>query len=227
MHADDLTGLGPFFAADAHARADAPADPWSPLGDLLTASVMTERVENVRAALAPGSPGGRVDIRVAASVAHLGIVARIVAPMIAAAAISGVRLDDSPLSASLSDLWWQNRLGGPFPLSVTFRERGGPLLWADTAVAELTDAFAGSFSMSRQVLGGNIASAANSAARLVGEARSEFADSARAAADEILAQPDVEDGILRAGPGFRRRSCCLIYRVSGDRTAICGDCVLG
>mgnify|MGYP002653128777 CR=1 FL=1 len=49
---------------------------------------------------------------------------------------------------------------------------------------------------------------------------------ARRHADLFLAHPYVEGGHLRAGPNFRRRSCCLIYQVSGDRTAVCGDCVL-
>ena len=36
----------------------------------------------------------------------------------------------------------------------------------------------------------------------------------------------VTGGVLRAGPGFRRRSCCLIYRVFGRPQGLCGDCVL-
>jgi ferric iron reductase protein FhuF len=27
--------------------------------------------------------------------------------------------------------------------------------------------------------------------------------------------------------GFRRRNCCLIYRLSPEQPAYCGDCVLG
>lgn len=27
-------------------------------------------------------------------------------------------------------------------------------------------------------------------------------------------------------PGFRRRSCCLIYRAAPAATAVCGDCIL-
>jgi ferric iron reductase protein FhuF len=46
-------------------------------------------------------------------------------------------------------------------------------------------------------------------------------------ADSILADSRVDDGGLCAGPDFRRRSCCLIYRLNNDRAAVCGDCVLG
>ena len=34
-------------------------------------------------------------------------------------------------------------------------------------------------------------------------------------------------GNLSSAPGFRRRSCCLIYQATGARVAVCGDCVLG
>jgi ferric iron reductase protein FhuF len=46
------------------------------------------------------------------------------------------------------------------------------------------------------------------------------------AADAILADPRVDGGELRSGEDFRRKSCCLLYRLTGDRVAVCGDCVL-
>ncbi|HZE16291.1 MAG TPA: (2Fe-2S)-binding protein, partial [Mycobacterium sp.] len=36
----------------------------------------------------------------------------------------------------------------------------------------------------------------------------------------------IDGGALRVGPLFRRRSCCLIYRIANTRTATCGDCIL-
>jgi hypothetical protein len=47
-----------------------------------------------------------IEIRVAASVAHLGLIARLLAP-----AIEAVTLGHSPVSLSLDDLW-QNQLVG-------------------------------------------------------------------------------------------------------------------
>jgi hypothetical protein len=43
----------------------------------------------------------------------------------------------------------------------------------------------------------------------------------------VLADHRVDGGNLHSGPGFRRRSCCLIYQAAGARVAVCGDCVLG
>ncbi|HVQ99158.1 MAG TPA: (2Fe-2S)-binding protein, partial [Mycobacterium sp.] len=111
------------------------------------------------------------------------------------------------------------------PLSVT-SSSPGPLL-PGSAVEAITDAVADRFSVSDRVLWGNVGSAANSAARLIGVARPELADSAMVLADSVLADSRVDGGVLRAGPDFRRHSCCLIYRLDNNRKAVCGDCVLG
>lgn len=216
----DLADLGPFFAVDVHHRSADPPPLWRPLSELLTDEVMRSRVMRVRAALAAGAPSGDVEERVAASVTHLGLVARIVAPWIGSRS-----LGDKPISRRVDDLWWQDQLGGPFPLSVTAGATDGG--WRESAPAILTEAFARTFGVSDRVLWGNVASATNSAARMIRAARPELSSAAHGAADEILSHHEVESGELRAGASFRRRSCCLIYRVSGDVTAVCGDCVLG
>ncbi len=191
------------------------------MADLLTdAHILEARVERVRAALGAGTDAP-VEQRVAASVTHLGMVARIIAPMIAVAA-----LDEPPISVAAEDLWWQDELGGPYPLSVTAAATDVRPNLAGGIVGELTDAVGNGFGVSGRTLWGNVASATNSAARLIATTRPEVAVRALAAADGVLAEPRVEDGRLRAGPRFRRRSCCLIYRVTGDRGAVCGDCVL-
>lgn len=179
------------------------------------------RVQAVRKALADriDRQAADVAVRVAASVAHLGLVARVLSPVIGALA-----LGRPPISVALENLWWQDHLGGPVPLSVTF---GADEPLPGSAVEALTEAMAARFPVSTRVLWGNIGSAANSAARLVAAARPEQADSARAAADSVLTDARVDDGVLRTGPYFRRRSCCLFYRLTNDRRAVCGDCVLG
>ncbi|MBV9514844.1 MAG: (2Fe-2S)-binding protein [Mycobacteriaceae bacterium] len=183
---------------------------------------LTGRIEAVRTALAQQARRrpDDIEIRVAASVAHLGLIARLLAP-----AIGAVTLGHTPASLSVEALWWQNQLGGPYPLSVTVGS-------ADTvpgpgpAVEAITAAIAERYAVSDHVLWGNVGSAANSAARLVSTARPDLSVSAHRAADAILADPRVDAGALRAGPHFRRRSCCLIYRIADDRTQTCGDCVL-
>lgn len=173
--------------------------------------VLTARVQKVRSAL---MGNGEPELRVVASVAHLGLVARLIAPMIGSAALG------EPVSWSLADLAWQDQLGGPYPLSVSAAPTGGP-----PAVEVLTAAFE-RFGVGRKVLWGNVGSAANSAAQQISRARPDLTAAAQAAADVVLADPRVDGGALRSGPTFRRNSCCLIYRLAGDRAACCGDCVL-
>ena len=207
---DPLAEFGPFFVIVR--QQDSPTPPWRPMAELVDdPDALAARVQKVRSAL---MGNGEPEIRVAASVAHLGLVARLIAPMIGTAALG------EPVSWSLADLAWQDQLGGPYPLSVSARPAGG----AD-AVEVLTNAF-GRFGVSPKVLWGNVGSAANSAAQQISRARPDLTEPARGAADAVLADPRVDGGVLRSGPAFRRSSCCLIYQLAGDRAACCGDCVL-
>ena len=215
-----LAALGPFFAVDVHEPMTPVMVPWLAFTELL--GDLDSRVQPVRSALALGGnrPEDDVELRVAASVAHLGVVARLLAP-----AIGAVALGERGLSLDAADLRWQNQLGGPFPLSTVIRTGRSSLLRGD-AVEALTLGFAGTYSLSDQVLWGNVGSAANGAAGLIAAARPDLAPRARMAADAILADPRVDGGGLRSGEDFRRKSCCLLYRLTGDRIAVCGDCVL-
>jgi hypothetical protein len=180
------------------------------------------RVQAVRQALARSAqrPVSEIEPRPAASIAHLGLVARLVAPVVGAGALGGPMF-----SLRASELYWQDELGGPFPLSVAFTGEG-PLPLQGCAIEALTEVFADAYSLSRRVVWGNVASAANSAAQLIAAARPELTSAARACADRLLSDPRLEDGQLHAGDAFRRRSCCLMYRIAGGRAAVCGDCVL-
>jgi hypothetical protein len=220
---DELAALGPFFAVDIHDHAATPPVPWQRMSELINQpDRLDHRVRAVRAALAHGArrPVTDVELRVAASVTQLGLVARLLAPAIAAATAGFGRI-----RLNADDLWWQDRLGGPFPLSVTFGASDGDPI-AGSAVEAITAAVASRYSVADRVLWGNIASAVNSAAQLIARARSDLAQRAQSTADTILADPRVEAGQLRSGPRFRRRSCCLIYRVANTKAAVCGDCVL-
>lgn len=219
----DLTALGPFFAVETHACGAPVAPPWQPMTMLIAdTDVLAARVEGVRTALAhsAGRQPEQVDIRAAASVAHLGLVARLLAPM-----IGTITLGHPTLSWSLDDLRWQNTLGGPYPLSVT-PQPAPRIPGPGPAVEAITAAMAERYRVSRHVLWGNIGSAANSAARLICTAQPGLTTAAHDAADALLADPRIDGGALRVGPLFRRRSCCLIYRIANDRGAACGDCIL-
>jgi FhuF 2Fe-2S C-terminal domain len=218
----DLASLGPFFAVETHVRGESMPPPWQPMTTLVEGAALAARIDAVRTALAhrAGGQPADVEIRVAASVTHLGLIARILS-----VAIGAIALGHTPFSLSLDDVWWQNELGGPYPLSVaptptTEVPGAGP------AVEAITTAIAERYAVSHQVLWGNIGSAANSAAQLISTARADLKSTAHAAADAVLTDPRVDGGTVRPGPSFRRRSCCLIYRIANDRTATCGDCIL-
>lgn len=197
-----LEEFGPFFAISLHAAP--PPTPWRPLSELGPKSA--DRVAEVQVSLG-------TDLRVAASIAQLGLVARLVAPVLAAAARHGVLLD-------LTGGYWQPPLTSTFALSLP---DGRASVAADALaacvqagpVAELTAAIGRLATVPPRVLAGNIASAVNGAALQLGPA-------AYPAAAALLAGIPSEDAY--PGPGFRRRSCCLRYRV--PRAGLCGDCVL-
>lgn len=220
----DLTALGPFFVVDIHLPGQSAPPPWQSMTSLIEDSAALEaRVQAVRAALAHRvrTRPEHIAIRVAASVAQLGLIARLLAPAIAAST-----LGHTPISLSADDLWWQDHLGGPYPLSVA----PGPATSTPVlglAVEAITETIAERYRVSENVLWGNIGSAANSAAQLISTIRPELTMTARAAADSVLQDARIDHGVLRTGPNFRRRSCCLIYRIAGDRATICGDCILG
>ncbi len=217
----EVTSWGPFFAADEHPADAVPTPPWRPFRELVDEPrLLAERVDAIQAYLATG--GGRPARRVAASVTHLGLVARLVSPVLGVAALSG----EFP-ALELGEVWWQPELGGTFPLSVHSRFGGSPDELVNGPLWTLTRAFA----VSEKVLSGNVASAINGARSMIADARPELATRATALAEELLATPLLRETSLRETRpqgGFRRRSCCLIYLAAPtpNRDAVCGDCVL-
>jgi hypothetical protein len=231
---DELAALGPYFAVGSHSPLAPPDRPWQPLRLLVGSSAaLRGRAVEVRAALAAGSgrPVDEIELRTAASIAQLGLVARLVAPAMGAALLDGRLL-------GMADAWWQPVLGGPVPLSLPQAALAGvpydgPVAGAmgreliEGPVRALVERSA-ALSVSPQVLWGNVASAVNGAATMVTTARPDLAPAAFALAAGLLDEPALL-GTSRSDQGhnFRRLSCCLIYRVAprGAR-AICGDCVL-
>jgi hypothetical protein len=214
----ELAALGGFFVAGVHPPDAQPRGRWRTLRDLLgNLEPLEARVGFVRRTLQAG--GHDVPNRVAASVVQLGLLARILAPALAADALGLGQISLDP-----EDLWWQDDLGGAYPLSVT-PAAGGEL--PGEVVDEFNAVFANRYAVPPKTLWGNVASGANSAARQLIRSRADLEVRATRAADAILADPRVEGGALRSGPAFRRRSCCLIYQAAGSRSAICGDCILG
>jgi hypothetical protein len=165
-------------------------------------AVLRDRAEAVRGYLAAGGgrPPGELELRVGASVAQLGLAARLVSPAIGFAALYG-----GVLAVPLGELWWRPVLGGGFPLSLPERAvaaaleqpQAGPQAVADRLGEELLEgplralvgAVAG-LSVSRLVLWGNVASAVNgAAAALEASAARPVAARGRALAAALLRQP--------------------------------------
>lgn len=213
-----------------HPTGVRPRPPWHSLSALVEpGGLLTGRIDATRNALADraGRPVEEIELRVAASIAHLGLVARLIAPPVAAAA-AGYGLGIQP-----GEIWWQDTLGGPVPLSVAATPRvvadasleARTLL--DEVVAPLTTQTLRLVGVSAHVLWGNVASAINGAAAQVAARRPDLSRASWAIAAALFASPRLGRERTPPGPAFHRSNCCLIYRVSGsDRQGVCGDCVL-
>ncbi|MGH3782147.1 MAG: (2Fe-2S)-binding protein [Pseudonocardiaceae bacterium] len=241
----DLAAFGPFFAVQTHLPGSIPREPWHAMNELVEdPGVLMDRVAAVRwrLAAAGGQAPDGVEMRVAASITHLGLVARLVSPALAVAVTSGelLKIDD------LASTQWQRVLGGGFPLSVpqaVDTDAGGhratpeptpPRLACllasrvlDGPVRDLVEATV-PLSVSRQVLWGNVASAVNGAASMIANRQPAWANRSSVIASLLLDQGPLRGtSVASAAGGFRRRSCCLIYRAAPNvARAVCGDCVL-
>jgi len=236
---DRLAALGPFFAVHVHDAGTPAVPPWRPCSELVDdPAVLRGRVDSARAHLAAGAgrPVRDVERRVAASVVHLGVTARLLSPSLALATLVGPTAP--PLD--LAGLRWQDVLGGAFPLSVRsdrlpaahLGHPADPDRWAGALVEGPLRALVGAaaaFSVSPRLLWGNVASAVSGTVAALVAAAPDHAGPARHLARAVLRQPALRDAGsgMPGGPAFRRRSCCLIYRVAlTAEPALCGDCVL-
>jgi len=245
----EVAALGPYFAFEVHEEREESERPrgaagsrWRPVVELLDpgAPAFAERVAAVRGGLVAGSGRAPEELekRVAVSVAHLGLVARLLSPLLGCAAVLG----HAPAAVGAREgesLMWQPELGGGFPLSISRRAL------AETAslhgavvegVLEPLEERARRMSVSARVVRGNAASAVDGAARAAAASGSPHAGRVGELAAELLEHPYFAGAFTRgsgsasaSGSGrFRRRSCCLIYRAAPARSprAVCGDCVL-
>jgi ferric iron reductase protein FhuF len=193
--------------------------------------IMAGRIHRVRAALAAsaGCPPAQIQERVAASITQMGLVARLVAPILAS-----LTTGRAGLEPRLSQIWWQDELGGPFPVSFAplpaDSRDGDPDVGhvLDGPVGQLTEAVRGQVAVSARVLWGNVASAVNSVSNQLAASDPVVAARVSAVTAKLFADRRLQSETCAPGAGFRRSSCCLIYRLAPGGTAgVCGDCVLG
>ncbi|MFF5013000.1 (2Fe-2S)-binding protein [Streptomyces sp. NPDC001165] len=183
---------------------------------------LTFRVETVGQRLRTTEP------RVAASISQQGLAARLWSPALACAALYGLLPDLDPrllrwdAAATAPDDLWLTEVR-PLP--------GDAATLADTVLhghlEPLGETLRSRYGVAAGLLWGNAASALAGAARELdrwarARDRTEVADRARRLTGELFAHPLLRTTGTRSGTAFRRRSCCLYYRVPGG--GVCGDC---
>ncbi|MFF1448194.1 (2Fe-2S)-binding protein [Streptomyces sp. NPDC058274] len=164
------------------------------------------------------------ETRVAASVAHQALAARLWSVTLGAAVLYGRVPDLDPRT-----LHWDPDGGAPDELWLS-QVRALPVTAIDEVVREghlvpLAAALRARYAVAPRLLWGNAGSALAATVRQIARwahanDRPEAADRARALGAGLFAHPDLA-GTLDAGT-LRRRSCCLYYRAPGG--GLCGDC---
>ncbi|MFF8781522.1 (2Fe-2S)-binding protein [Streptomyces sp. NPDC015140] len=239
-----LRPLGGFFVL--HASRPSPPRPLPTLAHAY-APDYGETGPDVHAPVPPGRPGDRLadplahrvrrvadalrapEARVAASVAQQGLAARLWSVALACAAFTG-RVPD--LAPDL--LCWDPDATAPDDLWLAGVRSARP---ADTAaladvvltahLAPLTAAVHDRYGVAAGLLWGNAASALAGAGRELDRwarrhGHADAAGRAGALTAGLLAHPLLAGTGTLTGTAFRRRSCCLYYRVPG--AGVCGDC---
>ncbi|MGW8066107.1 (2Fe-2S)-binding protein [Streptomyces ziwulingensis] len=222
LHASQPSPAGPFPTL-AHAYAKDHGEPGrgGPVpGD--REDPLASRVRKVAAALpAP-------ETRVAASVAQQGLAARLWSVALGCAVLYD-RVPD--LAPSL--LHWDPDATAPDDLWLAeVRSRPGDVATIaetvlHTHLTPLTTVLHARYGVATGLLWGNAASALAGAGRELGRwarrhGRKDTAARARSLTAGLLAHPLLTGTGSLTGDAFRRRSCCLYYRVPG--AGVCGDC---
>lgn len=231
-----LGAVGPYFALSTGPRQD--TEGFRPLTDLYT-----DGDTLIRYAEVVGERMGTDQIRVAASTLHIGTAARLWSVTAGAAALTGKvpvlppeRLHWRVPPSGPVELWWPEPTE-PSGLPSTSAGPGGSVEAGSLADAlfesvfvrhllPLEDALRRHLGLSPKVMLGNAASA------LVGTVQTllrEIPDAAHPPGPVLLALLSTHP-LTAAGtfvgrpPAYRRRSCCLYYRLPG--AGFCGDCVV-
>jgi len=235
-----VSRIGPYFAVTTGPRpgSETSTGPrpgtgtdtagFRPLAELYEdPAVLADLVRAVAVRLGTDQP------RVAASTLHLGTASRLWSVALACAALTGRVPDLGP-----DRLWWRPAPSGPLELWLPdVRERDETPVAAalhHTVVTQnlvpWAEAVRRVSGVSPQTLSGNAASALIGAHRVLLAREPHAPHPVVRPVGAVLDRPPLSDAgtYHQAGPAeplaFRRRNCCLYYRVPGAGT--CGDCVL-
>ena len=177
---------------------------------------------------AMGQRLGTDEGRVAISTVQLDFAARVWSPVLACALLHGVFVDLDDLHISVAGTVM---LMLPEPRGVPASRTDQAAMLYRTVMEHHLQPFGAGLQEPRGavadgLLWGNAASAMLAALRIVVSSRPDLDQAARDLAEQLL-----DTGLLRGtgylsatGLRFRRRSCCLFYRVPGGGT--CSDCSL-
>ncbi|MET4923410.1 (2Fe-2S)-binding protein [Streptomyces sp. PSRA5] len=237
MDLAEVGSVGGFFALRTRAVGGL-TDPgahggaYIPFAEIYAGDIapLSARVDTVAGKL--GAP----ERRVAASVAQLGLAARLWSVALGSAALHGEVPDLDP-----ARLYWNPHRTSPDDLRLpdprAFPTTGTAEADLAEAVREvvqyghlvpLAAALRADGAVSPRLLWGNAGSALAGAVRELGvwsrrAGRPEVGERADAIGAALLTHPDLRTtGVSRDG-SFRRRSCCLYYRCPSG--GLCGDCV--
>lgn len=161
------------------------------------------------------------DLRIGASLVHLGHATRLWSPVLACAIGHGVlpRLDDLQRADDGAQLRLPRPVGMP---------ADSPDALYRAVVSEHMRPLAAGLrvKLAPALLAGNIASALVGAARALLTARPDLRRAITETTRSLLDTGALAGSGVITGPrlGFRRRSCCLFYRLPDG--SLCGDCVL-
>ncbi|WP_242910571.1 (2Fe-2S)-binding protein [Actinomadura terrae] len=210
----EAAAFGSFFAV----TVGGPGEGWRPAQDAY-AQGMTDLIAARAERYGTGEP------RIAASVVQLGHAARLWSPMLACAVIHGIVIDLTGLQRA--DDGAVLRLPDPVGLRVGEGARLAEALYRAVMDDHLRALAAGlRVKVASGLLDGNAASALVEAARALVAARPALREAVRELTTALLNTGRLVGTGHITGPelGFRRRSCCLYYRVPGGEK--CHDCAL-
>lgn len=217
---------GPYFAIPAVA-AGAGEDVAALVCD---EAAVCEYVDRTQAAIAESMAcaRSRIPLRMAASSFQMGVVSRLLSPVLGAATI-GARV---PLLTEGS-VRWLGSAGHAPRFGVTGLEWARPSDRTAEAIATsvlaalvgpLTDTLAAAVGLSPRISWGNTASAANGAVTVLAMTRPDLEPAGRALVQDLLTTEPLRGTAQITEGRFVRRSCCLFYRAPGG--GLCQDCVL-
>ena len=210
----EISSYGGFFAVTVGGDGAG----WHPVGrsyadgcaDLIDATVRRYRTH---------------DLRIGASLVHLGHAARLWSPVLACAIGHGVLPDLDDLQRA--DGGAQLRLPQPVGESLTSPAPAPEALYRIVVTEHMRPLATGlPVKLAPALLAGNIASALVGAAQALLSARPDLGPEIVQTTRSLLATGVMAGSGALSGPrlAFRRRSCCLFYRLPGG--ALCGDCGL-